>query len=218
MKMQKKDKSKTMLFLRRLLWVIVAIALVCIEVVIYCDVAVCRASSGRVYSDVEQIPHRKVGLLLGTNPKGHGGGTNQSYDNRIDATVALYEAGKIDRFIISRARTGPEYDEPEAMRQALLSRGVPDSILTLDGEGFHTNASVARAKTVFGVDTLTFVSQEYHNRRSIYMAKHNGMDAIGFNAAMTNNRYWRFRLMLRERGSRVKAVLETMGVLDKPER
>ena len=193
--------------LRRVLWIIVAMGLACLAIVVGCEVAVYSASRGRVYSDVEEIPHREVGLLLGTNPKGRHGGVNQFYHHRIDAAVALYEAGKIDRFIISGAKTGPEYDEPQAMREALVSRGVPDSILTLDGSGFHTDASISRVKEVFGVDSLTIVSQEFHNRRSLYMAKHNGMDAIAYNAANTNNRYWKVIMFLRERGSRVKAVI-----------
>ena len=193
--------------LRRVLWIIVAMGLVCLAIVVGCEVAVYSASRGRVYSDVEEIPHRGVGLLLGTNPKGRHGGVNQFYHHRIDAAVALYEAGKIDRFIISGAKTGSEYDEPQAMREALVSRGVPDSILTLDGSGFHADASISRVKEVFGVDSLTIVSQEFHNRRSLYMAKHNGMDAIAYNAANTNNRYWKVIMFLRERGSRVKAVI-----------
>ena len=194
--------------IKRVLWVLLAIVLVGLAVVMGCEIAVYSASRGRVYFNVEEIPHREVGLLLGTNPKGHGGGVNQFYDRRIDAAVTLYEAGKIDRFIISGAKTGQEYDEPQAMREALVSRGVPDSILILDGEGYHTNASIMRAKEVFGADSLTIVSQQFHNRRALYMAKHNGMDAIAYNAANSNNRYWRFILFLRERASRVKAVFE----------
>ena len=211
------NKNKSKSIVKRALWVVIAIALLCLTVIVCCEIAVHSASKGRLYSDVKEIPHREVGLLLGTNPKGHNGGTNQFYDRRIDAAVALYEAGKVDRFIISGAtRYEEQYDEPEAMRKSLISRGVLDSILVLDGEGFHTNASIARAKEVFGADSLTIVSQRFHNERAIFMAKHNGMDAIAFNAATTNNRYWRFILFLRERGSRVKAVWEEMGVISKP--
>ena len=44
-----------------------------------------------------------------------------------------------------------------------------------------------RAKEVFGVDTLAIISQEFHNRRAIYMAKRNDMDAIAYNAANTTS-------------------------------
>lgn len=123
----------------------------------------------------------------------------------------MYEAGKVDRIIISGARRGTEYDETEAMRQALVSRGVPDSLLVLDDEGFRTMASIKRAKEVFGTDTLTLVSQRFHNERALFMARHNGMDAIAYDAANTSSRKWKIIMAGRECLSRVKAVFEVMG-------
>ena len=172
--------------LKRSLWVIMAIMVAGLAVVAGCELAVYSASKGRVYSDVDEIPHREVGLLLGTNPKGRRGGANMFYNYRIDAAVELYEAGKVDRILISGAKKGAGYDEPQAMREALVVRGVPDSILVLDGQGFHTIESIVRAKEVYEVDSLTVISQEFHNRRSLYMAKHNGLDAIAFNAARSS--------------------------------
>ncbi len=184
-----------------------AIMVTGLAIVVGCELAVYNASKGRVYSDVDEIPHREVGLLLGTNPKGRRGGVNMFYNYRIDAAVELYEAGKVDRFIISGAKKGPDYDEPQAMREALVTRNVPDTILVLDGQGFHTIESIVRAKEGFGVDTLTIISQEFHNRRSLYMAKRNDMDAIAYNAPNTTILRWRIIMFLRERASRVKAVL-----------
>lgn len=64
---------------------------------------------------------------------------------------------------------------------------------------------------VFGksvdTDSVTVISHEFHNRRSLYMAQHNGLDAIAFNAATTTILRWRIIMFLRERASRVKAVL-----------
>ena len=198
---------KTKKKLNRVLWGIMAIMVAGLAVVAGCELAVYSASKGRVYSDVEEIPHREVGLLLGTNPKGRRGGANMFYNYRIDAAVELYEAGKVDRILISGAKKGAGYDEPQAMREALVVRGVPDSILVLDGQGFHTIESIVRAKEVYEVDSVTVISQEFHNRRSLYMAKHNGLDAIAYNAANTTILRWRVIMFLRERASRVKAVL-----------
>lgn len=191
-----------------MVWIVLAPLLAVIVVVLGCQIAVLSASRGRLYSDVEEIPYREVALLLGTTPKGRTGNPNQFFLRRIDAAVALYEAGKVDRFIISGARPNKWYDEPEAMRKALLNRGVPDSIFILDGEGFHTIASVIRAKEVFGVDSLTIISQRFHNERAIFMAQYNGIDAIGYNAANTSSRKWKLIMVGRECASRVKAVYE----------
>ena len=152
---------KTKKTLKHAHWVIMAIMGVALAIVSVCEISVYSASKERVYSDVEKIPHREVGLLLGTNPKGRRGGANMFYNHRIDAAVALYEAGKVDRFIISGAKKGSDYDEPQAMREALVARGVPDSILILDGQGFHTIESIVRAKEVYEVDSVTIISQEF---------------------------------------------------------
>lgn len=193
-----------------LIFVMIMIA-IGLFVVIACQIVVKHAAKGRLYDDVNEIPHREIGLLLGTNPLGRSGRPNQFYLRRIDATVAMYEAGKVDRIIISGARRGDEYDETEAMREALVNRGVPDSILVLDAEGFRTIASIKRAKEVFGADSLTIISQQFHNERALFMAQHNGIDAIAYNAANTSSRKWRVIMTLRECLSRVKAVFEVMG-------
>ena len=197
--------------IKNVLWIILSLILLCIAVVVGCQLIVLNAAKGRTYSDVDQIPHREVGLLLGTTPLGRSGLPNQFFLRRIDAAVAMYEAGKVDRIIISGAKRGEDYDETEAMRQALVSRGVPDSILVLDGEGFSTIASIKRAKDVFEAYTLTLISQQFHNERALFMARHNGMDAIAYNAANTSSRKWKIIMAGRECLSRVKAVFEVMG-------
>ena len=192
-----------------LIFVMIMIA-IGLFVVIACQIVVKHSAKGRMYNDVKEIPHREIGLLLGTNPLGRSGRPNQFYLRRIDATVAMYEAGKVDRIIISGARRGDAYDETAAMREALVDRGVPDSILVLDGEGFRTIASIKRAKEVFGADSLTIISQQFHNERALFMAQHNGMDAIAYNAANTSSRRWKVIMMGRECLARVKAVFEVM--------
>ena len=194
-----------------LFWIFVSLVFVGLAVVAGCHIAVFHAAKGRLYSNVEQIPHREVGLLLGTNPKGRTGRTNQFFVRRIDAAEALYKAGKVDRFIISGARHDEYYDEPEAMRQELLSRGIPDSVIVLDGEGFRTINSVVRAKETFGVDTLTIISQQFHNERTLFLAKHLGVDAIAYNAANTMSRRWKYQMICREFFARVKADFEVVA-------
>ena len=67
---------KTKKTLKRAQWVIMAVIIAGLAVVVGCELAVYNASKGRVYSDLGEIPHREVGLLLGTNPKGRRGGAN----------------------------------------------------------------------------------------------------------------------------------------------
>ena len=179
-------------------------------IVIGCQIAVTSAAKGRMYDDVKEIPHREVGLLLGTSPLGRSGRPNQFYLRRLDATVALYNAGKIDRIIISGARRGDDYDEPTEMRNDLVKCGLPDSIFVLDGEGHRTISSIVRTKEVLAEDSVTIISQKFHNERALFLARHNGVDAIAFNAENTSSRRWRLKMVLRESMARVKAVAEAI--------
>ncbi|MBR1469995.1 MAG: YdcF family protein [Prevotella sp.] len=182
--------------------------LVCLVVIIVCQTAVVHSSKGLMYSDVETIPHREVGLLLGA-PKGLTGRPNPFFIHRIDAAVALYQAGKIDRIIISGA-SNQRNDETNAMRTELVRHGIPTEIIMMDGKGVRTLASIVRAQKVFGIDSMTVISQKFHNERAIFIAKHNGIDAIAYNATNISSRKWRLLMWGRECLSRVKAVFEVL--------
>lgn len=54
----------------------------------------------RVYRDVDAIPEREVGLLLGTTPS-IDGVNNVFYSTRIEAAKMLYERGKIHHILVS---------------------------------------------------------------------------------------------------------------------
>jgi SanA protein len=50
-------------------------------------------------------------------------------------------------------------------------------------------------------------AQEFHNRRAIFIARHQGMDAIGFNAPEVDA-YDSFKTRCREQVAKVSAVLD----------
>lgn len=165
------------------------------------------AARNRVYDNPADVPHRDVAVLLGTSPFTPSGNPSSYYVNRIEAAAQLYQAGKYDKIIVSGG-IDDEYNEPESMRADLITRGVPDSAIVLDNEGDRTIFSILRAKEVFHADSIIIISQEFHNKRAIYQAKHYGVDAVGFNAADSPYRSSRFKNHLREYFARVKAVLE----------
>ena len=72
----------------------------------------------RVYRDIETIPTREVGVVLGTTPGI--GGSNLFFTTRIEAAKELYERGKIQKIIVSGDNSDKSYNEPEYMRNALM--------------------------------------------------------------------------------------------------
>lgn len=173
----------------------------------FCNWKVERFAEGKIYYRVDEIPHRKVGLLLGTSKMLANNYENLYFRYRIEAAVALYKAGKIDFILISGDNGNDNYNEPVDMQNALIEAGVPESRIYLDYAGFRTFDSVFRANYIFGQKSFTIISQPFHNERAIYIAQHLGLDAIGFNAQDVNAKFG-FKTLLRERFARVNMFLD----------
>lgn len=137
------------------------------------------SAAGRIYTSTEQIPVRPVALVLGTAPvfNGH---PNPFFTRRMDAAAALYRSGKVRKLLVSGDNSRADYDEPGAMRVALISRGIPQADVVVDDAGFRTLDSVVRARRVFGVTECTIVTDDFHLPRALYIATERGIDAVGF--------------------------------------
>jgi SanA protein len=197
-------KRKRKIWKRVALW----IALACVVVALVCDTIVRQNVNGRAYDDIDSLPHNKVGLLLGTSPLDRQGNKNLYFIYRIDAAEQLVKAGKIDYILISGDNSTEGYDEPTWMRDSLVARGVPEDRIVLDFAGFRTLDSVVRAKEIFGQDSFTIISQQFHNERAIYLADLNGIDAVAYNAKdVTMWQKW-LKIHGREYLARVKMMID----------
>jgi SanA protein len=124
----------------------------------------------------------KTALLLGTSKKLRNGNDNLYFNYRIDACLDLFRSGKVSHILISGDNGSKEYNEPQDMKNELISRGIPSEKITLDFAGFDTYDSVLRAKMIFGQQSFIVVSQKFHNQRAVYIARRNGIHAYGYNA------------------------------------
>lgn len=176
---------------------------------------VSRTTKGKIYTEVSELPTKDVGLLLGTSSRSRSGNVNLFFKYRIDAAVELYKAGKIKHIIVSGDNHVANYNEPRDMRDALVKRGIPEKSITLDYAGFRTLDSVVRCKEVFGQDSYVVISQEFHNRRAIFLANKKGIDAIAFNARDVDYKYSKVPY-LREYLARTKAVLDIYVLKKEP--
>ncbi len=168
--------------------------------------AIGKATDGLAFDNVEGIPHKKVGLLLGTSRYVADGRNNVYFWGRINAAAELYKAGKVDYLIVSGDNRTHSYNEPVAMQQALIEKGVPAERMYLDYAGFRTYDSIVRADKIFGQKDFIVISQEFHNRRAIYIANKVGLKAIGYNAEGALELSTRVRV--REALARVKVFID----------
>lgn len=201
MKSRKKRKLKR----KWIFW----LGLVLLGFILYSNIRIDRYAKGRLYDTVSAVPHYHTALVLGTSPIGRNGGPNLYFLSRIDATAKLYEAGKIDRILVSGDNRKVEYNEPEEMKKALVDKGIPEEVIFLDYAGFRTFDSVVRAKEVFGQSEFIVVSQRFHNERAVFIAGKKGIKAAGFNAADVRASYG-FITHVREWGARCKVFIDLM--------
>ncbi|WP_346882837.1 ElyC/SanA/YdcF family protein [uncultured Algibacter sp.] len=188
---------------------IIFAGIILLIVVLIIDYAVSYKAKTLVYDQVKGLPKNKVGLILGTIKITPSGRINLYYKYRLDAAVALYNAGKIEFILVSGDNGSEGYDEPTAFKDDLVKRGIPKNRIFLDYAGFRTLDSVVRAKAIFGLTELTFISQKFHNERAIFLANHYGMKTIAYNAKNTPTRY-SIKTKLREYLARTKAAIDIL--------
>ena len=185
------------------------IALFLLPVLIFtgCYYIIEISSADRLYGDVKSIPYNKVGLVLGTARHQVGGGMNPYYEHRMEAAVELYNAGKVSFILVSGDNGSIYYNEPNTIKKDLIEMGIPENKIFLDYAGFRTLDSMLRAKTVFGLDSVTVISQEFHNERALFLASRKDLYAIGYNAKdLPTSRG--FKVQVREYFARVKVFLD----------
>ena len=166
------------------------------------------ATTGMIYMNVDDVPARKYGLLLGTSPGAQN--SNLFFNTRIDAAKILYEKGKIEYIIVSGDNSTSSYNEPLYMKTELERRGVATDKIVMDYAGFRTLDSVLRAKEIFSLtDDITIISQPFHLERALFLAKFHKINAIGFGAADVSLKYG-LQTYIREIGARWLAMYDTI--------
>lgn len=182
--------------------------------VLWANLAAVIAGKGRLHDDPAKVPAGGVGLVFGCDDRVNGR-ENLYFRYRIDAAEKVWKAGKLRCLIVSGDNRSRYYNEPKKMRQALIDRGVPAERIICDFAGLRTLDSVVRAKEVFGVDEITFISQKFQNERAAYLGKAHGMQVSGYNAqdvAVQGG----LKTRLREVGARVKMWLDIQVLGTRP--
>lgn len=162
-----------------------------------------------IISEPERLPKQAKGLVLGTSPRSaRGAAPNPFFEGRMDTTARLFHAGVLEHVLVSGDNRVPNYNEPAAMREALLQRGVPDSAISMDSAGIRTLDSIVRAQKTFHLESnLIIITDDFHLPRAMFLAAETGLTALG---AASEHVPWRrsYRTRLREWLSRGRACLD----------
>lgn len=178
------------------------------------ELYVYHSSKNRLYDSATKVPAQyDVALVLGCAPHMASGRINHYFLYRLQAAAELWKTGKIRVLIVSGDNSLKNYNEPQAMKDALIELGVPADRIICDYAGLRTLDSVVRAREIFHADRIVIVSQEYHNARALALSSHYDIDAVALNArnivGPARRANW-----LRERAARINMLLD-LWLLDK---
>ena len=201
-------KIKTKKFLKKSFYTLLILGVLSLLFTAFANYKIENSTKEFVTDKLEVLPKTKVAVVLGTAPNLVSGYQNYYFTYRIEAATKLYQSGKVTHFILSGDHGRKNYNEPEAMKQALIKNGVPENVIYLDYAGFRTLDSMIRAKEIFGQNEFIVVSQGFHNQRAVYIARQNGINAYGYNARDVN-KHAGLKTNIREYFARTKVFIDS---------
>ncbi len=140
-----------------------------------------RQSVPYSFSDPASVPPRPIAIVPGA--RGEDLDTpSAALEDRLLAALALYRAGRVERILASGDGRGAEVDQGEVMRRLLERHDVPAEDVILDADGLRTILTMSRARAVYGVDAAIVCTQAFHLPRSVWLARRQGIDAVGLSA------------------------------------
>jgi vancomycin permeability regulator SanA len=143
--------------------------------VTWCQALMARAASGRVVVDQAQVAAR-IAIVLGAGLLPDGSPTGV-LARRVEAAAALYRDGVVELMVMSGGDDA-NGDQPLAMSRYAAALGVPADRIELDRDGIDTAATCRVASRRYPGDTIVLVTQEFHARRTAYLARKAGLDAV----------------------------------------
>ncbi len=162
---------------------------------------------------VADVPPSDVGLIPGAEI--YPGGQPSPYlAARLDLGAQLLKSGKVKALLLSGDHGHWSYDEPDAMRQYLIAKGVPEAKLAVDYAGFDTYDSCARAYRIFGVRRAIVATQDFSVPRTIALCRSAGIatSAVG-DHGQAHNLTW-YKCWIRDQLAATKAVYSTLAQPD----
>lgn len=151
-------------------------------VIAVCNAIILATTRKYTFNKPASVPSTSWGIVLGTAPVRPDGKPNRYFVRRIRAAIELFQAGKVEKIIVSGGSRPNGYNEAKAMRSALEEKGIPASVIVEDSGGQRTLLSVLALKHRIGAKRAVFISQRFHNQRAIFMARQLGIEAYGYNA------------------------------------
>lgn len=159
---------------------------------------------GRLVYEADHVPTQPVAIVFGAGLR-RDGFLSAVLVDRMDVAIALYDAGTVQKLLVSGDNRFENYNEPGAMLAYAISRGVDPADVQPDYGGRRTYDTCYRAKHIFQVDEAILVTQGFHLPRALFTCDQLGMDVVGVSSDLRP--YLRARwFAIREMGATLQAL------------
>jgi SanA protein len=137
-----------------------------------------RQYAEQTYGQAAETPAMPVAIVFGAGywPSGR---LSDALADRMETAISLYEAGKVNKLLLTGDNRFADYNEPAAMAEYAEARGVPREDIVLDYAGRRTYDSCYRARAIFGVERAVLITQAFHLPRALFTCDRLGLEVVG---------------------------------------
>ncbi|APJ04106.1 SanA/YdcF family protein [Silvanigrella aquatica] len=131
---------------------------------------------------------KEFAIVLGASV--HGDALSGALKARMQKAIELYNKKLVKNILMSGDGTDSNYSETSAMKKFALKNGIPQDALLTDEKGYSTYATILRAKEVFNLKSAYIISQDFHLKRAVWIAREVGIQADGVSAGNTKDKWY----------------------------
>ncbi len=163
---------------------------------------------GRLVYEADSVPGQSVAIVFGAGLR-YDGFLSDVLVDRMNVAIDLYEAGTVQKLLVSGDNRFENYNEPGAMMAYAISRGVDPADVQPDYGGRRTYDTCYRAKHIFQVDEAILITQDFHLPRALFTCDQLGVEVVGVSAS--SRPYLRQRwFSIREMGATLQALADVL--------
>lgn len=121
-----------------------------------------------------------LAVILG-NKVNEDGTLSERLKARVDCGYDLYKSGQVKKILVSGGLGKEGHFEGTKMKEYLIRKGVPDSVVFVDDKGNNTLLTVRNTLSLrdsIEFESIIVVSQYYHLTRTKMLFRKNGFDQV----------------------------------------
>lgn len=174
-------------------------------VILWINYYVLSFSNDHYYYNVDWLDEKFIGLVFWASVIWNKT-PSEILKDRLKVAQKAYEEWKIKKIIVSGDNSTVSYNEPQVMKNYLISIWVKSEDIYMDHAWFDTYSSLYRARDIFWATELILFTQDFHLKRAMYLANRLWIEAFWVETNLQKyhrENYYDFR----EFFARIKAFL-----------